>query len=64
MSHSNRNALYMKIEIIEISCDRKELEEHKSQEIKSQQQSSTSTDNDREFLSPMAAYMAYLIMTK
>ena len=54
----------MMIQQIEISCNREELEKHELQEIKSQQQSSTSTDNDREFLSPMAAYMAYLIMTK
>lgn len=55
----------MKCEIIEISCNRKELEEHKSQEIqeiKSQQQSSTATDIDSEFLTPMAAYVAYLII--
>ena len=55
----------MKVDIIEISCNRAELEKHKQQEIiKCQQQSSTATDNDREFLAPMAAYMAYLILDK
>ena len=53
----------MKIEIIEISCNRAELEKHKQQEIiKCQQQSSTATDTDSEFLTPMAAYVAYLII--
>ena len=55
----------MKIQQIEISCNRAELEKHKQQEIiKCQQQSSTATDNDKEFLAPMAAYMAYLIIKK
>ena len=55
----------MKIQQVEISCNRAELEKHKQQEIiKSQQQSSTATDIDSEFLTPMAAYLAYLIIKK
>ena len=55
----------MVIKKIEISCNRAKLEKHKQQEIiKCQQQSSNATDNDREFLTPMAAYMAYLILDK
>ena len=53
----------MYIKRIEISCNRAELEKHEQQEIiKCQQQSSNATDNDREFLAPMAAYVAYLIL--